>query len=82
MGLCSSRLVSVGGGLFFGSPRGRERGGARSVTTSTNFIPGQPTTFKGMGGLVVRAERMEEAERARVEGGAMSVSCTGMRLAQ
>ena len=49
MGLCgsSSGLVGVGGGLFFGSPRGREMGGAGSVTTSTNLIPGQPTASQG-----------------------------------
>ena len=56
--------------------RWRERGGAGSVTTSINLIPGQPTaSVMGMGGLVVRVERMEEAERGRVEGGSMTVNC-------
>ena len=48
-GLCSSSsgLVGVGGGLFFGSPRGRERGGAESVITSINLSLGQPTASQG-----------------------------------
>ena len=87
MGLCSSSsgLVGVGGGLFFGSPKGgRGVGQEVSPPVSTSFrvyLP-LPRAGMGMGGLVVRVERMEEAERGRAEGGAMSVSSIRMRLAQ
>ena len=43
------------------------------VSTSFRINLPLPRAGVGMGGLVVRVERMEEAERGRAEGGAMTV---------